>query len=833
MASPPKPVKSTSRWGFLSQAVASVESRLDTILADEEDVPKKPLPKPATTIKDGATASRTSSDLSRSNSSSLNNDRLQARLAQAMAKKDSSRTASPAPPSQTTPKLEPSEPEFVAVLNVKDAPEIGAEEMRIEEPHQEQMLTKENDTAAAKVEATNLPLTSSNIDLSTHSATTSQKVSSSPNIVSGTPDVASFRSSTDVQSAQDAAALKLQLEHEDVVARMQEEMNLYLEKIDALQQNLSLLSRESLKEAKDVQSGPETTSDDRKLAEKDEKIALLIEEGTKLTKSELQLRNLIKKLRAQSATLTKDQDTIRARAEKAEKSLQQQEEKAQKAEAARKKADEQVASLTKSSLDAQTIAKERNALKSTLADVRSQLTQASKRAEEAEDKATSEQLETLLKENSALHANLSSAKSERELAENQLNREIADLKQSLQREKEQTRVMETEMLAEQAALESKLETFRVRAEEATSGDHGDLQAKLLRQIETLQGQYSAASSNWQGIESTLLGRITTLEKERDEVVGHETDLRRRLREATSKAKSATRELEELQRSLTATQDRSADDRAEVNRLTSKNEQLEEDIQNLKKDIEDYAKRAEKELLKRVEEERSRIIAQFQSPKKPSTPVDSLANPLERPISRRSSAQPPLSLDSITHTYSHTPPRVHSATSTHRLNGSLAQPIPETPSINLDHDPADFFTVPPTPGSLTRADSGGHPHIHDVISASTMGAGPSVQLVERLSANIRKLESEKAASKDELARLSAQRDEARNEVVTLMRDVEAKDSFENKVKEMETEMSGLKSKYGATLELLGEKTEKIEELTLDLAEVKQMYRHLCDTMGKNT
>ncbi|KAL9117688.1 MAG: hypothetical protein Q9187_005772, partial [Circinaria calcarea] len=37
MASLPTSTKSTSRWGsFLQQAVAGVESRLDTILADEE-----------------------------------------------------------------------------------------------------------------------------------------------------------------------------------------------------------------------------------------------------------------------------------------------------------------------------------------------------------------------------------------------------------------------------------------------------------------------------------------------------------------------------------------------------------------------------------------------------------------------------------------------------------------------------------------------------------------------------------------------------------------------------------------------------------------------------
>ena len=41
MASPSKSVKSSSRWNFIQQAVASVESKLDTILGDEEESSKK------------------------------------------------------------------------------------------------------------------------------------------------------------------------------------------------------------------------------------------------------------------------------------------------------------------------------------------------------------------------------------------------------------------------------------------------------------------------------------------------------------------------------------------------------------------------------------------------------------------------------------------------------------------------------------------------------------------------------------------------------------------------------------------------------------------------
>jgi hypothetical protein len=75
--------------------------------------------------------------------------------------------------------------------------------------------------------------------------------------------------------------------------------------------------------------------------------------------------------------------------------------------------------------------------------------------------------------------------------------------------------------------------MRARAEEVASGATGDAQAKLLRQIETLQSQYAVASENWQGIEASLVARGTVLEKERDEAMKREADIRRKAREVVS------------------------------------------------------------------------------------------------------------------------------------------------------------------------------------------------------------------------------------------------------------------------------------------------------------
>ena len=115
-----------------------------------------------------------------------------------------------------------------------------------------------------------------------------------------------------------------------------------------------------------------------------------------------------------------------------------------------------------------------------------------------------------------------------------------------------------------------------------------------------------------------------------------------------------------------------------------------------------------------------------------------------------------------------------------------------------------------------------------MSVSTVGAGPSVQLVERMSASVRRLESEKAASKDELARLTAQRDESRKEVVALMREVEQKRAGDEKIKVLEEKLRLVNERHQTTLEMLGEKSELVEELRADVADVKQMYRDLVNS-----
>ena len=831
MASPQKSAgKQTSRWGFLQQAVASVESRLDTILADEEDVPKKAMP--SQVPKENVASKRPAGDLSRSNSGTQANDRLQQRLARAMAKKNAGTINTPGSGSETTsavpsPRIQATDGEGRISLDIDRSAvhETG------------QLLEETSATNMASVQKEELPyVTPENLpeQLAAPAATQSSRTSlDTTRIISGSSDDQENDNLRIIHSQPEtsvSAGPEVNIEDK----KIQEEINGYIERIDALQAKLNYLSREAAESAKQAAAAAQSGSAEKKMLEKDEKIALLMEEGQKLSKAEMKYITTIKKMKSQALAASKEQDEMRIKAEKAQKIAATMEERARRAEAASKRAEEDFAASLTTAQDLDAILKERNALSATLAEMKGELSRANARAEEAEARAQAALAERERKRNDKLQDDLMSAKMEHELSEEKLKRVISDLQASLQREKEHSRVMETEMLGEQAVLESKLESFRARMEEVSTNSQGDVQAKLLRQIETLQSQYAAASQNWQGIESTLLSRISNLERERDDAAAREAEVRKKVRDATLKAKNAERHAEQNSFRASELERQHTEIEHELQQLLRKVKDQEELRSKAQNELDEYRASFEKELAKRFDEEKSKWAASL--PVRYESPVASirkgsafdtghLISPLYPPHSRRPSTMHGAD--------SSTPPRQHSTTMLPSLangKGPANGTILETPSIltSMDHDEY-FNNVPPTPAS-TRGGSASR-GVNDIISTSTAGAGPSVQLVERMSANVRRLESEKAAFRDELARLQTQRDEARSEIVKLMKEVEHKRRVEERIKSLEAEHETLSKRHEATLEMLGEKSELVEELKADVADVKQMYRELVDTMGR--
>ena len=571
MASQPSTApKSSSRWGSF---LAGVESRLDTILADEDVKPPPAYVEGSTHEqpgkKDGMAIPPAAKPVSsRTASASRAQERLNEKLAKAMAnrnivkKADMSVTSSNVPSRTASP------------ANVAASPRTSSDfqrESRAEQDHlseksrnQQEMVrnetrivngTSEDQKSQDQVpEATTTgptpvaqmpvatvedskdeagisrPSTDSRGSVSTRQSLELTQATT-PN-ANDTPELNGVAISSNFKPPEqyEKTIEQMRSDYEAAELRRQEETHIYLERIDALQSKLQYLTKEATEVAKNVLAEAQPASIEHKMASKDERIALLIEEGQKLSQTELKHMSIIKKLRGKSTADDKAMADLKRTTEKYEKSAREAQERAKRAETAEKRASERLKSLGRIEKDLETVMAERDAKESLVQDLQVELSQATSAAKEAEGKVIAEALAAEKRHAADLKDELSNLKADKELAQKQYQNEVRELREKAEREKERARVAEIERQGEQSILESRLEAYRARAEEASAGQSGDLQAKLLRQIETLQNQYAVASENWQGIEGSLLSRLTTLEKERDDIVKREADIRRKARE---------------------------------------------------------------------------------------------------------------------------------------------------------------------------------------------------------------------------------------------------------------------------------------------------------------
>lgn len=323
---------------------------------------------------------------------------------------------------------------------------------------------------------------------------------------------------------------QLQSDFEISELQRQEEVHGYIERIDALQAKLQYLAKESAEAARKASGAAPSGSMDKKLADKEQQVALLMEEGQQLSKKELAHLTTIKKLRAKIQEDSKEVAEAKRKQDKAEKDVVIIAERLKRSEFTEKRLTESQKAVSQLQKDLQALKLENEAKDTTIADLRLQLDEAIAQQNSAEVKAAREELEFEKKRVAELQDDLENVKIEKNLVADRSQAQIKELREKMDKEAERARLAEMEMKNEQHMLESKLEVMRARAEEVSSGATGDARAKLLRQIETLQTQYAVASENWQGMEASLIARATSLEKERDDATKREADIRRKARE---------------------------------------------------------------------------------------------------------------------------------------------------------------------------------------------------------------------------------------------------------------------------------------------------------------
>ncbi|KPM40013.1 hypothetical protein AK830_g6572 [Neonectria ditissima] len=625
---------------------------------------------------------------------------------------------------------------------------------------------------------------------------------------------------------------------EAIKARQQEEIQEYVERIDALQAKLQYMSKNSADAARKTKANAPSGSTESKLAEKDEKIALLMEEGRKLSTSEQKFRTAIRKLRVQLADNEKQHDELKKSKEKAVAELEAMRNHLNSNEEQEKQNEEvrKVSTALQKEIDA---LKKDNAAKDA---AYRRLEQESRTKAEHAELASAEALKKALAVEQArqkeLEDTISSLRAENESLANKARLDVLERQEKLDRAVERSRNVEEELKLELRVAESKLEGMRAAAEEASSGSGGDSQIKLIRQIETLQSQYASASDNWQGIEASLLTKVSNLEKEKDEAQRRESEMRKKARDSASRCRRLEEELQDATPALSTAQQELETCREQLSALRIQSKTMETALEQARADLEKQQRSANREFA--VEAERRQWAddvsgSLYRGQSRPDSPLlsvprtfssDLIGLPVPGRPSRRSPTPgsiPDSAADGMFfgRRLSNQPPLRTSTLST------LGSGLPPPPMSPFEQTESPRATSPPADRDDDLDSFAPRNVAQDMISVSTVGAGPSVQLVERMSAAIRRLEAEKVAAKEEMARVSGQRDEARTDMVGLMKDLEDAKSATARVTELETEVKNINSRYQTTLEMLGEKSELVEELRADVQDVKEMYRELVE------
>ncbi|KAI9669928.1 MAG: hypothetical protein M1831_006964 [Alyxoria varia] len=643
---------------------------------------------------------------------------------------------------------------------------------------------------------------------------------------------------SELSQAQDA--------NESLELRRQEEVHAYLERIDALQAKLQYLAKEVTSSARQIESEASDESWEKKIAEKDEKIVALMEEGQKLSKTEVSQTGTIRNLRAKNAEDARSLTEMRRKLARTETSHAELKGEVARVESERKDNQTKITRLSRFEREVLTLRKEVTTRESTIEQLQLQLSEAVQQAEDSQRESHARELEKERELTQSLRDEARKLRAEQQTKEEKTSVGIRKAQEELTREKERNNGAEAGLRNELMLVESRLEALRERSEEASTGSTSDAQTKLMRQVETLQTQYSMASENWHGIEASLQARVTALEKERDDSARHESEARKKAREIGSSSRKFQEQLEETTHRCRIFEQDLTEQKTQAEKVQSRAAAFEKALQDARAEFERERRSLKADFAARLEEEKSKLSIQIpqqhhmtdpsafpnphpqmqrkisgydvptlRSRKNTDRKTSELGLPnAGRPQSRRASNLYFRGSEAFSPNGHEGSPPIHTPQNGHN------QTI-RTPSIHT----ADQEEPPFENGSSPRRT------VNDMLSASTAAAGPSVQLVERMSSNVRRLESEKAASKDELARLSAQRDEARKEVVSLMQEVEEKRALDQKVEHLEQEMSTVSERYQTTLEMLGERSERVGELEADVADLKKIYRELLDSTMK--
>ncbi|XXZ98809.1 hypothetical protein QA089_001318 [Meyerozyma guilliermondii] len=414
-----------------------------------------------------------------------------------------------------------------------------------------------------------------------------------------------------------------------------------------------------------------------------------------------------------------------------------------------------------------------------------------------------------LKEVSDLTIQFDMAKKQRDLDSESKNTIIAELKRELQgKTKEKTE--------EISRLERKIESLRLQSE---GGHHFESEdssqvkqidysefSKLSENHHNLQQQYLSSQENWKLIESNLVAKIDTLTVSIESLKKSKTKLSSDLRILQANLSSKSDELDTVLN--------------EAKKMRGTIDDLNFQIQLKDETIADLEDKLGK--IQEIHNKERTSLMQKISKLSEKKEVDNSRNmhlnldPVSRPtMSPRNNSWTEIRLGE-----SCTTPSMSRHTSSVFIHQN-----PSSTSFDVADDTFDDTSL----GAIEVGETSNHvPSSASFTgkmptSSLTLSGGNNIQLINKMSSTIRRLEIELVTIREESAQLAEEKEQLQQELLTKIKLSNENDSLKEEIANLQLQLAEKDDQAQTMLELIGEKSERVAELEADVEDLRGLCK----------
>lgn len=607
--------------------------------------------------------------------------------------------------------------------------------------------------------------------------------------------------------------------------KMQQEIQSLKDRISALsEENINLKQRNS-------RSQIEPTDWKRVAAEKDNTIKQLMEEGQALSKKELKLNERVRSLVQDNTALETSLLSYATKNEEISIKLQEIEDvmRTHKLKSVEQLLEHLEDNRRKLAEAQKNLTKERN----------------------ANWEGKYKELQTLYEQelNSKKEAlkQLNDSTLHLQMLENQTNLALQAKDKLIEQLNQQIILVKDESSLEISHLEGKIENLRLENEsflkmsqgdrasalEVESSSHKQIEyaeySKLSSSHRDLQAQYVSSQENWKIIESNLQNKLLTMASSLDSLKKSKIKNVQEIRKLSTQLLEQTEAINNLEKAYGQTKADNDELHLQLNIKKGEYAELEEKLEELRtvfnSDRKNYDLRIQSlsETIAKYEEQEAEALS-FQA-----SSTDNLASIQSRRMG-----------DSGLHINLGHPAmgRQFSYNSVSLMNtpahiwddrgdvSDIGDPRNQIdPRMSYSSIPENYLTFQnqngPDYGDLMRS---GTPVLPSFSSGNN-----NIQLINKMSSSIRRLEVELLSIKEENEELSRQKDEAQQEIVRKFELNHKVEELEKSITELTKELEQKSENEKTLLEVIGEKSERVSELQADVEDLKDLCRQQVQQM----